>query len=352
MKERSFRNEILLASHRWPVIILYCLLGAFIGWCIAQVLPSPYSSEAELYIGLDINHWTEDKNILNFTNGVTFNYPDDYKNWQMANLDLFVTRDDVLKETLDRLRRQDPYWLGTNRNQLGRMFHVYWRNVGKWRLVAEHSDPKRAKQAVSVWRDVVVERVQTALSHSQDTLYLDKQLQDTSASLSQAETRLSRLSTAAAQLPSLKGPLSELPNNEPVPELMRWSLWSWGASIANLDPLWNELLNSFPQEGLPPQAYLDWLVKAETALDQDRRLASGEIVDHQRKYGELSTAFKRASEGSYGLSPNLQIEPVSINIPPPIVLRPTGQIVLTGMLIGLFIWILLWLGRITILLVK
>ncbi len=352
MRERSFRNEILAASHRWPIIVLYCLIGALIGYGVARLLPTPYSATAELYVGLDIYRWAQDPNTAKFTGGASFNYPDDYKNWQMANLNVFVQTDEVLKETLDRLRNQDPYWLGINRNQLARMVHVYWRNVGKWRLVVENNDPKKAKQAVNVWRNVVIEKVQNALFRSRETLTQDIQLQAISADQTRTVSRLTRLDTGASQLQALKETVGQQPAAQPIPELLRWQIWSWAASLAGLDPLWNGILNSFPAETAPREDYQAWIARTESAIAQDRELTQADAAQLEKQFVATTQAYKSASDGSFGLSPNLTVDVVSENISPPVPIRPTGQMVLTGMLMGLFVWILLWLARITLRIIR
>jgi len=42
--------------------------------------------------------------------GVKFNNPDDYKNWQMANLNALITSEDVFSLTLDTLKEKNNSW--------------------------------------------------------------------------------------------------------------------------------------------------------------------------------------------------------------------------------------------------
>lgn len=192
--EWSFRDEILSVTHRWHQVILFCLVGALLGGLVSLAWPSPHRATKELYVGLNIFKADLDSAA---TAGLQFTNVDDFKNWQMASLNSLIYMDSITQETLERLRLQDAYWAGVTREQLTGMLHAYWRNAGKWRLVAESDDPQRAVQAVMAWHDVVVERVHTAVGYSHDLLALDKQLQAVATCQAQALTRLAELNQAA-----------------------------------------------------------------------------------------------------------------------------------------------------------
>ena len=53
-------------------------------------------------------------------------------------------------------------------SELADMLHVYWRNAGKWRLVAEHQDAARARQMVVVWEETAVQVIDTAILQAQE----------------------------------------------------------------------------------------------------------------------------------------------------------------------------------------
>jgi hypothetical protein len=90
--EWSFRDEILLITHRWPIILLFCLVGSLVGWIISFCSPSPHRATKELYVGLNVYRATEDRNAAEHA-GIQFSNPNDYKNWQMANLNSLIFMD-------------------------------------------------------------------------------------------------------------------------------------------------------------------------------------------------------------------------------------------------------------------
>ena len=146
MYEWSLRNEVYTALHRWPMILFYGLVGCFLGLILSLVLPSPWRATAEIYVGFEPYRWSEDENVMAYALGTRFNFADDYKNWQMSQLDLLTGAPDVLAETLTRLQTQDAYGQSTSLEDLQYSLHASWRNTGVWRLVASHEQPERAAQ--------------------------------------------------------------------------------------------------------------------------------------------------------------------------------------------------------------
>ncbi len=198
----SLRDEIFYAAHRWPVFGLFCLAGVLAGWLLALTLPSPYRATKELYVGINIYQADQDSNAAHFS-GIQFYNADDYKNWQMANLNSLVYLDPILSQTHALLQEIDPYWETVSNAELAGMLHIYWRNAGKWRLVAEHPQPDRARQAVLQWETAVIDRVALAVEQSRQVMALNIQMQ--ALAKQQAEV--------AAQTAKTKHPQQDLQEN-------------------------------------------------------------------------------------------------------------------------------------------
>jgi hypothetical protein len=62
------------------------------------------------------------------------------------------------------------------------MLQVYWRNAGRWRLTAENEDPDWARQAVQVWKEVVLEKTGEAVRESQSLFVTELRLRALAAS--------------------------------------------------------------------------------------------------------------------------------------------------------------------------
>ncbi|MFC2054639.1 hypothetical protein ACFLV7_10160 [Chloroflexota bacterium] len=344
--ELSLRDEILQISHRWPIIFSFCLIGILIGWGVSLFWPTTHRVSKEIYVGINPYQALTDRNASEHA-GVQFNNPDDYKNWQMANLNVLIQTDWMIDETLSNLQNHDDYWKRASREDLARMLKVNWRNAGKWRLVAESDDPSRAAQALVVWHDTVIKNIRNAVGEAQNTLVLDTQLQSFSSDQTKAISRLAELiqlrETAATHLETA----SAWPEDYQPGQDEHWELW-YTVAQADLDPAWEPLLEAFPIDGSPASSYIEWLNQTTVVLDQDIRTLQAQIETLQVQIDETSVRYKDASNKSFGLSGNLQVEKIRRRPPEQYAIRPTGLLILVGGILGLLLWIILWLVRITL----
>jgi hypothetical protein len=330
----SLRDEILTLSHRWPVIILFCLAGGALGWGVSRVWPSPHEATAELYVAINVYRALDDRNVP-----IKFNYADDYKNWQMANLNTMIYMDPVIVETLNRLRQQDPYWESVSRDDLAGMLHAYWRNAGKWRLVADNSRPKFASQAVQAWRDVILEQLSTAIQASQKTMEIDNQLRALAENQVRIISGTVGMQQASAVFKVSQQALAQQPPaqivNEAQRQKMLLTLQNAGARavIASLS-------ETFPKVGSTNGQVVSWLQGAIPSLDTAIQSWQARGEELKQQQAQLSQAYADASKTSLGFSANLQVEPVSVGSPALSSSRPTATLVLVSAAIGLLAWLL------------
>ena len=175
----DLRTEILKLSHFWPLPFVIFLAGCLIGWGIGAIWPSPYRAETTLHVS--------------YNGDSIFRNSDDYKNWQMEELNNLVLAKSTLQDTLSLLRQQDPYWNDVNASQLESRLSVYWRNTGKWRLVAEATRPNLAAALAQAWGEVVVEKIQAAVGHANAMLELDSQVKAVTQAQTETNLRLVEL---------------------------------------------------------------------------------------------------------------------------------------------------------------
>lgn len=346
VNEWSLREEVLSTSHRWPTILLYCLVGALLGGLVSYIWPSPYQATTELYVALNIYRWDQDQNAVDHANGVAFNFPDDYKNWQMADLDAVIRMNDVMKETLQRLRAADDWWLGVSKEQLSGMLRTYWRNAGKWRLVAEAPDAQRAAEAVTVWQTVVFETLNAAMVHSREAMELHLQLlsvtdAETQLALRQAQLEEARRSMVAWQAAAVGQPESWTPAESERLQLKT------AFETAAPGPVGQAVLQDFPDTEAPGASYLAWLERASLALDEEIRSVQAQAAALVEQRVEIDSLYQVAATKSYGFSPDLVVEPVSDGEPTLSVVRPTALLALIGGVLGLLVWAGVWIARIT-----
>ncbi|MGB2910653.1 MAG: hypothetical protein WBB55_08750, partial [Anaerolineales bacterium] len=89
----------------------------------------------------------------------------------------------------------------------------------------------------------------------------------------------------------------------------------------------------------------DWLNQTTIVLNQDIRTLEAQRKALQVQIDETSARYKDASNKSFGLSGNLQVEKIRRRPPEQYAVRPTGLLILVGGILGLLLWIILWLGR-------
>ena len=91
----SVREEVLQTSHHWTVIFSFCLAGIVIGWGVSIFWPANYRASKEIYVGINPYRALEDRNAAEHAE-IEFINPDDYKNWQMSNLNNIIQMDWVI----------------------------------------------------------------------------------------------------------------------------------------------------------------------------------------------------------------------------------------------------------------
>jgi hypothetical protein len=342
--EWSLRREILSAAQRWPLIVAFGLAGIVLGWGISYAWPSPYQAIQELYVGLNVYQVAEDPGISGIANP-QFLLADDYKNWQMANLNGLVHMDDVLDETLALLRSQDEYWQQVERPQLAQMLHAYWRNAGKWRLVAENPQPVYATQAAAAWGEAVVQRVHAAIAAAQESMLLDLQIRAILETQTQAIAQAAALEAQLAVLESWRTQLGALPEDQPLDENMHAQLQE-AASLASAAAGQTLPLESYPLPGSTTQAVIIWLDQVIRALRQNLHGLQAQISALETEKNALAERYAAASQESLGLSANLVVEKISDSPVPASAMRPTGMLVFIGGMLGIILWAILWVAKI------
>jgi len=344
--EWSLRNEILRTTHRWPIIFLFCIGGILLGWAISFFWPSPQRAAKEIYVGLNVNHALNDRNASEHA-GVQFNNPDDYKNWQMTNLNVFVKMDLIVAETLSRLQKQDEFWMNEQREDFAQSLNVNWRNAGIWRLVAEGYDPFHNSQAITAWHDIALENVQGAIEEAQKSLALDAQLSALATAQAQMVTHLAELTHNRETMESWLTAISLRPKDQLISQSEFTQIQqAFSDTIPKQTRV--SILDTLPAPEAPNHKFIEWLEETITTLDQEILTTQSQLQALEKQNQETFIQFSDASRRSYGLSANLHVREITSDPPENYIVRPTGLLILAGGLLGLLLWTLLWLARISL----
>lgn len=346
MKDQwSLHDDVIATAHRWPLIVAYILVGALLGWGASYLWPSPARATKELYVAVNVYRWAQDRNVAAYAEGVQFNFHDDYKNWQMANLNFLVTTDLITKETLNRLQQEDPYWTAISKDDLLKMMHVYWRNAGKWRLVVEGKNAQQVSRAVETWEQVTLETTSQAIQAAQNALTTDVQLQETSRTHSEKLARAAVLAQVQQEIQAWQTSSASWSDDHNITEMERQSLLAALQKVGG-DSSWHELITKAPGPGTTIKEFSTWLKPVSTIIGQENKSIQAEVTALQAEKDKLSTQYTQVAQKSLGLSPNLSVEKGSDSAPEITVVRPSSEMALVGAAMGLLVWVAFWLGRI------
>lgn len=330
----QFKDAFIGMLQQWQLMLILFVVGSGIGWLIAELIPASYQASSSLYIGLETYRAYSDPAFSAYANQ-EYSNQDDYKNWQMSQLNELILARDFLEETLARLQKQDAGWKGTTIKSLHNILAAEWRTAGRWNLIARHSQRNKAEEAVLVWQQVVLEKTNQAITNAQEMIKIDIQLQAIREQEAQAKARCQKLQAVLDQIKKLSNQLQQLPPQEPLAPSMRWQVLAPPSLAADFSPAWIALLNKVPHSRALPADYLDWLAETQALSADEVQVLLGQREYFNRQFKVEYERYLSARKDSRGLSPNLIVEKVSpdddLEVIQP---RPHGQFALVGGLLG------------------
>ena len=326
----NLRANILESAHRWPIIMLFVLGGSLIGLLFAYLRPTPFRAEA----GLQVTY-NADVHPRN---------PDDFKNWQMEQLDVLIHSDEVMQETLSRLQTEDPTWNSYTVDDLRLKVHTYWRNAGEWRLVAEAPTAAQSEALVNTWEQVVLEQLDQALQQARSAFDLSTRMGAVSANLADLKADSAKLEQVQQVLKKWKESVGS-GNSQPLTELDRWMLTSRVAQIAGWDPASMALLGETPHSEAAASDYIPWIDKALALITAQLDVIGPQTSQLQAEYDQLYAEHAVALAASRGLTSYLSAGSLDQADHPARQIRPVSQMVFVGGLLGLLVWVLYFFAR-------
>ena len=325
----TLRDELIYLSQRWPWLVVAFLVGALLGWGAARILPTGYEARTEFYVG--------------FTGDLFPRNPDDYKNWQMEELDTFLLTGPVLANAVDQLQRVGVSTALTPADLADRL-ELRWRNAGKWTLAARAGSPEEARSIAEAWQAAALSGLTEAAGHAQNVLELERAVNQTASQLYATRARLQTLEQAAASLSDWETQLSEA-GDTPITALQAWNLTLVAGQALAGHPAAAELLADLPQAGAAPQAILEVLPQISAALEQQRATLAARTESLQAQWDDLSAEWQAESAAARGITAYLTIEPLNEGQVQVEAIDAGGTAALVGGLIGLLVLFLLRLAR-------
>jgi hypothetical protein len=325
----NVREEILRAAHRWPLILLCFIVGSLLGFGIVNILPHTYHAEVNLHVSYNADS--------------IFRNPDDYKNWNMEQLNVIVLSENVLQKTLARLAEADPYWKDISTGELANRLQVHWRSVGIWRLVAEDRQPARAVALARVWKEVSLEEISAALNNALIAQKFNDQFIASARAKVDASLRVTALKQVSAALKEWRTSMAQTDPNQPLDITSRWRILSLVAQAAGSNITGEILLSQMPPEGSPLSAYQAWVDQTLVAIDVELPIIQQQLADLTAQSEGYYAQWGEKNHIAYGLSMYLTVEDVDHAEPIAKQVRLDSTAALVGGSLGLVIWCFIWL---------
>ena len=327
----DLRREILRFSHYWPLTFLAFLLGSLVGIGISYLFPVPYRAEAGLSVVFNLD--------------ISPRNADDFKNWYLEQLDVFIYSDPVIEQALSTLRTQDPSWEAATPDDLRSSLHAYWRSAGQWRLVAEAPDAARADVMVKAWEDAVLSSTAKAIAHASQMQDLTNQYNQIVELEAAARMRSQELNQAQQALQSWLSVHGQADSQAPLDTLQRWQLLAAAGRVVDLNPAEQTLLENAPAAGSPAGDYAEWAGQVLTSFDLSLAILQAQEADLVSQREAISHGWNEALSNSGGLSAHLVVEALPGADQPAKAVRTPAAAALIGGIVGVLVWILFWLAR-------
>jgi hypothetical protein len=346
MKEWVLRDEILAAFHRWPVIVIFALAGALIALVAAYFWPAPYRANLEISVELNPYRVLDDQYLPAFTNA-EFRNVDDYKHWQMLQLSIVVTSDPYISETLDRLRKVDPYWESVNQQDLRNMLTAEWRNAGVWLLSANTDSMARSVHAVDTWRDVILDLTQEIIDSSQELFDLELSLRSLNDDLVENQVQTAVLKGSLQLLREFKADLIDQDQDTSVSNQVHQELFTLATQITEIIPGKAQVTNGFPENNSAVSDYLIWIEQCQSFIEDKIRSLQVESDLLVAEISSLSSQWETALQEGQGLAATLNLGNRKSTPPEVRQIRSYGLAALIGSMVGLLLWIVVFLVKVT-----
>lgn len=331
--EVNFRHAIITLSHQWHIAFIAFLVGGIAGWFGSALFPADFRAEAGLYVAYNAD--------------AIFRNPDDYKNWQLGELDAYVHSDEVLQATLERLKMEDSSWGGLTHQDLQPALKTYWRNAGNWRLAAEWPNAPQARQLAIAWRNTALEMTTRATGLASSLTSLESEKHTLANKAVELDHRIVILTHAQEQLKSWLDSASEQDPQEIIPTLETWQLQSIVSVSTDFDPAGLALWANLPSAGTERATYQTWVTQA-LELNQkmlDSVQAQATSISSQQE--TLNQKILAITNESHGLSSSLVVEQRDNPPAEAIQLRPQSQLAIVGAFLALLLWIIIIWERAT-----
>ena len=179
------------------------------------------------------------------------------------------------------------------------------------------------------------------IQESEDVLEFEGMMRASNTAISKLKTRTAELNLLIEEITAVQ---EELKNGDPeqaMDDSARAEIWLLIAGASEEDPLWEQILDEIPQRNQPNLEYILWMDQVLAVVESDNEshqaVMEALISDHE----SLTEDYVREIWEAEGLSASLFIKEEGSQ-PEIIKFYPDTQIAFLGSIIGLLIYIIIW----------
>lgn len=324
--EWSWREDLLALAYRWYLWLAIFVVGCSIGWIGAKLLPAPYRAEADLGVF--------------YQSDAIFRNVDDYKNWEMGQLQALIFSDQLLTLVQERLSQQDPFWQTQTAADLRQRLHVYWRNAGVWHLVAEDRYPQHAVQLVKAWKAVILEEMGRIGELTQELKQIHTELLALGQAKISTQQRMAELQAMATMLQNGQPWRDPSVAAQPLPPLQRWRLLELALRLDQERSGDATLAAALPPQDAPAEEYQIWVEQALGAIETQSHLLQEQLSFLEERLSETTTRYNEVAAASWYFSVYIGVKDINAEVKAPRPLRAEATAALIGGLLSLLISLL------------
>ncbi len=340
MEDWKLREKIIQFIRTWPILILVFIGSGVVSWSIVHFFPPAQLAVAEIYIGIDITRVYDVSSLSTYAKTEPFNV-DDYKNWQLSQVEGIAFSELIADQSLAELRNLDSYWESVSTIEFLSMQDLDWYDVGVWRMKIQTPDKENALQGVQVWREKLLQELTRLIEESEDVLEFEGRMRATNEAITLLEIRVEELKILRENIDPLLDKFKNLDPEQVVDKLTRDELWSIFVGLAFDDFLWAQTLNDFPDQDQTQLMYTDWLERVLIIIDTDKEKTNQLLETLEGDLVLLTEDYIREINEAQGLSASLYVEELTSD-PRMEPYYKDSVIGLAGSFLGLLIYIMIW----------
>jgi len=340
MNEWKLREKLVQFTKTWPILITVFLGSGLIAWGTVHLFPPLQQATADLFIGIDITRVNDVSSLATYAETEPFNV-DDYKHWQLSQINAIATSERIANLTLEKLRDLDYYWEDVSVAEFQELQDLFWYDVGIWRLQIQAPENEYALQGVQAWREILLQDLSRLIRESEDVLEFEGRMRASNITMSQLEIRVIEMEILTAEVAAVRVELESADSEQGMDDSTRMDLWLLIAGAAEDDALWEQLLDEIPEKNQPYLAYILWIDQVLVAVDSELESHQAIMEELVRGHELLTEDYLREIKEAHGLSASLYIEEEGTQ-PKIIETYPDTQIAFLGSLVGLLIYIIIW----------